>query len=168
MSRGLGCTWETSQNTLRVVLHQKCRGLRKAACPIWPNFFVPGQLRWYTLGIGQAMWSRGSWKEAQKLSFTPDNFWRNFWKKIPIFEGTKGKIPSLVSISVDWLCFREFCLEKDSKATTWLRRQECHDWLAMSAQVQDGVLWLVCLEIYTAAFRREICDSLCQRQGMFL
>lgn len=88
--------------------------------------------------------------------------------RILISEGTKGKVPSLVSISVDWLCFREFCLEKDSKATTWLRRQECHDWLAMSAQVQDGVLWLVCLEIYTAAFRREICDSLCQRQGMFL
>lgn len=88
--------------------------------------------------------------------------------RIVIFERTKGKVPSLVSISVDWLCFREFCLEKDSKATTWLRRKECHDWLAMSAQVQDGVLWPVCLEIYTAAFRREICYSLCQRQGMFL
>lgn len=147
MSRGSGCMKEGSQIP---------SSSKKSMMSHWTPFSGSwATVKCSRLGIGQATWAwGGSWKQAQKLSLPQtsySHFWRN-WEKV-----------SISCVNFSWLAVLSVTLSwKGFQGQTWLGRKACHDWLTMSVQVHDGVLWLACLEIYTAAFRREICYCLCK------
>lgn len=139
---------------------QSAQGLRKAGCLIWPHFLVPGQL-----------WSGRGWVLARLCGHEedPENRRRN--DLLPqtsyshfLRNWGKGSLPC---VNFNCCAFGSFVLKRVPRPNS--AQQESVSWLInRTAQGQDGVLWLVRLEIHTAAFRREICYSLCQTQGMFL
>lgn len=139
---------------------QYAQGLRKAGCLMWPNFLVPGQL-WSGIGCILAR-PRGHEEDPEnrhRNDLLPQTSYSHFWRNW-------GKY-SISCVNFSCCALSSFVLKRIPRPN--LAQQESVSWLInRTAQGQDGVLWLVCLEIYTAAFRREICYSLCQTQGMFL
>ena len=118
-------------------------------------------VKWYRQGIGQATCAGGVLKIGTEMIFHPR-------PHILIFEGTERKVPSLCQLLLIVGALGSFGLKRiprpqpgsEGKCVT-IDYQCLHEY-------KRGCLWLVCLEIYTAAFRTEVCYNLCQRQSMFL